>query len=286
MRDALFLTVLSAVSVLGQAQERLRPPFQPDSSELLPADLSQILAALCPGRGFTGAQAGCHVCPIGTSRARSNGDLTISFALRGHFVIPNSDDLLLGTEGCEDHAHGFGGSILFTRDNGRWRISREYSPGSIGLCRKVVNRVGRDGLVCYNEDQHYDSRRGWVSFTDLFEDPVVLGFWNDNMNSACDVQRRPLSFVQSEIVKVEFGQDERGGVKLTIDERCRKGDLSRQSVEACESGDVGLGGVEAPYSNYQVQYRFDGERFALLPASTAAKHSLDVCLDPDVERGH
>lgn len=268
------------MAVSSRAQDGFKATFQADSAQLQPAELSQILAALCPGKAFIGEKSGCHSCPVGSAEFGHHGDLTVESGLRGHFVKRDSEDLLIGTEGCEPHAAGYGGSVLFSRTNGAWRISRKYSPGPIGLCRKVVNRLGTDGLVCYNEDRHFDAREGWLSFTHLLTDhQAELARWYDNMNSAC-VGQKPMAFVQSEIVKVEFVPDERGDLTLIVDQRCRKGRLTRQTPQACERGDLDQAEVAGSFRSYRVQYRFDGEQFSLMPGSVATKRRLDVCLDP------
>lgn len=268
------------MAVSSRAQDGFKAAFRGDSAELQPAELSQILAALCPDKGFIGEKSACHSCPVGSAGFGHNGDFTVGSGLRGHFVKRDSEDWLIGTEGCEPHAARFGGSVLFSRTNGAWHISRKYSPGPIGLCRKVVNRLGIDGLVCYNDDRHFNAREGWLSFRYVFADhEAELARWYDNMNSAC-VGQKPLAFVQSEIVKAEFGHDERGDPTLIVDQRCRKGSLARQTPQACERGDLDQAEVAGPFRSYRVEYRFDGEQFSLIPSSVATKRELDVCLDP------
>lgn len=265
------------MAVSSRAQDGFKAAFQGDSAELQPAELSQILAALCPDKAFIGEKSGCHTCPVGSAGFGHNGDFTVGSGLRGHFVKRDSEDWLIGTEGCEPHAARFGGSVLFSRTNGAWHISRKYSPGPIGLCRKVVNRLGIDGLVCYNDDRHFNAREGWLSFRYVFADhEAALARWYDNMNSAC-VGEKPLAFVQSEIVKAEFGHDERGDPTLIVDQRCRKGSLTRQTPQACERGDLDQAEVAGPFRSYRVEYRFDGEQFSLIPSSVATKRELDVC---------
>jgi hypothetical protein len=91
--------------------------------------MRSAILLLCPGHELIGEESGCDVCPEGSLNAGDAKDrLIIESALVGHFLGPDSDDLLVGTFGCEPHVATLHGSALFSRYSGVWSIGRKY-PG-------------------------------------------------------------------------------------------------------------------------------------------------------------
>src|ERR1700736_1188499 len=123
------------------------PPFAPDSAQLASADLKEVLGLLCPGQEYLGEQSGCHVCPQQTGAPGAKAESSIESASAGHFLKPDSDDLLLVLYGCSPLADNFRNAFLFTRSTTGWFVS-QASGIPIGRCHKVRNRAGRDALVC------------------------------------------------------------------------------------------------------------------------------------------
>jgi hypothetical protein len=132
----LFIAAVQAILLLccfvapsparGQSHFSFPPPFRSDSVELEPVVLKEVLGLLCPGHERIGKESGCDVCPEGSSSAGENGDLIVQTALFGHFLAPDSDDLLVGTYGCETHVTSTHGNLVFTRRTGVWSIGRKY----------------------------------------------------------------------------------------------------------------------------------------------------------------
>jgi hypothetical protein len=107
----------------------------------------------------------------------------------GHFLSPDSDDLLVGAYGCEPHVWTGRGSVVFSRRSGVWSISRKYHSGIVGHCRKIRNRSGLDGLLCIVEDRYFTTSVGSLYFyyADKNEDSLdqeLLQLY-DNLDEAC-----------------------------------------------------------------------------------------------------
>lgn len=165
-RRRLSLAIWSAIAALFlscgtvEGQHRFPAPFPSDAAKLTPSVTREFLELLCPGKVVTGAMPGCP-CPDG----QAPGSLTIVSVLYGHLLAPNSDDVLVQTEGCEPHAAGSGGTAIFTRTPGGWAVGRPYSASPEGWCRRIANPEGRDGLLCFFEDHWADgSSYGMLSF--------------------------------------------------------------------------------------------------------------------------
>jgi len=111
-----------------------------DSRPLATADAVKIVAVVCPTQN---SKKGCSVCPDGHAASWSFDSIS-----RGHFLRPDSDDILVGTGGCEPHANNFGGSVLLTNKNGQ--LQKVWYQGGLisNHCRKVALRGGRDILLC------------------------------------------------------------------------------------------------------------------------------------------
>jgi hypothetical protein len=238
------------------------PPFQPDFTQLAPADLREVLDLLCPGQ-----ENGCRVCPQATKAAGAGTDGSVESALRGHFLKPDSDDLLVTLAGC--------GASLLTHSASGWFVNHaEGLPH--GQCRKIARRDGRDGLVCYAASSTNDREDARLAFYVVGEQPAELLGALDNTGGACDAPKGLV--VQSAIQEVKFTPATKGKLTLTISARCRRGPLSAQSRQACARGPGFENiGPAAAFRTFRMTYSFDGEAFSLAPASRASKHAYDVC---------
>jgi hypothetical protein len=244
-----------------------QPPFAPDTAKLERADLTEALGLLCPEQEYVGAESGCRVCPVSSKRSGVRGDASIVAAVRGHFLKADSDDLLLGLNGC--------GPTLLTRSSSGWFVNRaEALPD--GPCRKTAAGGGRDGLVCYEATSSADREEARLTFLLLSEKKIDLAVAFDNTAGACD---KPKSVVvQSAIQDVKFTPGAGGKVTVSITARCRRGPLSDRSRKACASGpgfsDIG---PAVAFRNFRMEYVFSGDAFSLAPASKAIKQAYDVC---------
>jgi hypothetical protein len=274
MRGCLILVAL-AVSAPCVAQWA-SPPFQPDSSQLGAADLKEILGLLCPGQESAGADSACHVCPQQTKAAGMKTDSSIESAVRGHFLKPDSDDVLVVLYGCAPRADNFRDAILFTRSRSGWFVN-PAAGFPAGQCRKVMGRGGLDGLLCFSASPADDRQSAALTFGYAGSEPrVELLKAFDNTGGACDAPKRVV--VQSAMREVKLAPAPNGKWTLRITANCRRGSLSAASLKACGRGagfeDIGPAGL---FHGFRVDYLFDGAAFSLAPASKAIKQAYDVC---------
>lgn len=244
-----------------------QPPFQPDTSKLERADLSEVLELLCPGQGYLGAESGCRVCPASSKHAGARGDASISAAVRGHFLKSDSDDLLLDFNAC--------GPALLTHSSSGWFVDRaEALPD--GACRKIPRRDGRDGLLCYEAASTTDREDARLTFSILPDQKIDLAVAMDNTGGACDSPKRIV--VQSAIQDVKLSPGAGGKLTLAINARCRRGSLSDRSRKACARGpgfeDIG---PVSSFRTFRLEYAFNGDTFSLTPASKPMKQAYEAC---------
>ena len=251
------------------------PPFPPDAAEVSSSDLKEVLGLLCPGQEYIGAQTGCHVCPQPTGAPGAKTDSYIESALAGHFLKPDSDDLLVVLYGCSPRAANFRNAFLFTRSATGWFVS-QASGLPIGRCRKVRSRAGRDALVCFSDANSPEQAAGRLTAGYIGEKELELARVLDNTGGACNAPGAPV--IQSAIQQVSFIPAAEGKLKLRILARCRRGPLNVRSKKACATGpgfeDIG---PALPFRAFRIDYAFNGEAFSLAPATRAAKLAYDSC---------
>lgn len=251
------------------------PPFAPDSAPLASSDLKEMLGLLCPGQEYMGEQSGCHLCPQQSGAPGVRADSSIESAIAGHFLKPDSDDLLLVLYGCAPRAANFRNAFLFTRSISGWFVSQANGLPA-GRCRKVRNRAGRDALVCFSDVSSPDQSAGWLTAGYAGEKHLELARAFDNTGAACNTPALPV--IQSAIQQVTFVPGAGGKLTLRILARCRRGPLSARSRMACASGpgfeDIG---PALPFRTFRFDYAFDGEAFSLAAVSRATKQAYDAC---------
>ena len=250
------------------AAQFTQPPFQADNTLLGKGEIEEILGLLCPGQGYMGQESGCRVCPASSPKAGARANASIVSALRGHFVKPDSDDLLLDLDAC--------GPALLTHSASGWFVDRAQGLPD-GACRKVTSRGGRDGLVCYEASSTPDREQSRLAFSRLPEQEIDLLAAFDNTGGACDSPRRVV--VQSAIQEVRFIPGGGGKLSISITARCRRGPLSEGSRKACARGAGFLDDIRpaAMFRTFRIDYAFNGDTFSLAPSSRTVNQAYDVC---------
>lgn len=288
MRTLVFITALVGCSGFCPAQVIFQVPgFAPETAQISPAEQKQIFQSFCPGSEFIGEESGCHGCPAQASGG--NEDLLLTSFLRGHFLNPDSDDLLVQTHNCESHVSLFGGEAIFSKGPAGWVVTRKYHPGPSGYCRIVRNRAGLDGVLCWQEDSHYDSHEGWLSFSykdgsdreDTEEKPPLLEIF-DNMNGICSEANQGLEpiAVQTNILKLSLARAASGRLILSVRARCRRGRMGPGGEAACKAPDLEPFALIRPAAAWRVfnfVYYFDGRTFRLMPSTKAEAHAFSSC---------
>jgi hypothetical protein len=251
------------------------PPFAPESAQLSAADLKDALGLLCPGQEYIGEPSGCHVCPQQTGAPGARTDSSIESAIAGHFLNPETDDLLLVLYGCSPRAGNFRDGFLFTRSTTGWFVS-QASGLPVGRCRKVRNHSGRDALVCFADASSPEQAMGRVTAGYIGDKELELARAFDNTGDACSFPTRPV--IQSAIQQVNFVPGPDGKLTLRMVAQCRRGPLSARSRKACAAGpgfeDIG---PALPFRSFRFDYTFNGDTFSLAPTSRAAKQAYEAC---------
>jgi hypothetical protein len=269
----LFLTV--ALWFPCQAQWS-GPPFAPESAQLSSADLREMLGLLCPGQEYLGEQSGCHVCPQQSGAPGARADSSVESAIAGHFLKPDSDDLLLVLYGCSPRAENFRNAFLFTRSTTGWFVSTS-SGLPVGRCRKVRSRAGRDALVCFTDASSPDQSTARLTAGFIGAKDQELARALDNTGGACNSPSRPV--IQSALQQVTFVPGSDAKLTLRILAQCRRGPLSARSRKSCAAGpgfeDIG---PALPFRTFRFDYAFNGEAFSLAPTGRASKQAHDACV--------
>ena len=251
------------------------PPFAPESAQLSSGDLKEALGLLCPGQDYIGEQSGCHVCPQQTGAPGARTESSIESAIAGHFLKPESDDLLLVLYGCSPRTANFRNAFLFTRAATGWFVS-QASGLPIGRCRKVKSQTGRDALVCFTDAGSADQATGRLTAGYIGDKDLDLARVFDNTGGACSVPDRPV--IQSAIQQVNFVPGTDGKLTLRIVAQCRRGPLSARSRKACATGPGFENiGPSLPFRTFRFDYTFNGAVFSLAPNSRASKQAYDAC---------
>jgi hypothetical protein len=264
-----FAVLILCAASLPCAAQFSQAPFAPDAAQFGRAELGEVLGVLCPGQEYMGQESGCHVCPASSARAGARGKASIVSAVRGHFLKPDSEDLLLDLDGC--------GPALLTHSSSGWFVDPEKDLPQ-GACRKVASRSGRDGLICYETLATPDREEARLTFSYFpVQQKMDLLAAFDNTGGACDSPKRIV--VQSAIQEVKFISGAGGKLNISIEARCRRGALSEGSRKACARGAGFVDDIRpaAMFRRFRVDYGFNGDAFSLSPASRSLKQAYDVC---------
>lgn len=100
-----------------------KPVFPDDSQDPKLAGGAEFLEAVCPGHVVVGKDVECKIaCPEFTAFKSDEFEWSVTGIIRGHFQSLTSDDAVLSMSGCEPHSLNFGGTILLTKQSGRWTM--------------------------------------------------------------------------------------------------------------------------------------------------------------------
>jgi len=203
---------------------------------------------------------------------------------RGHFTDQKKDQIAVATWGCEPHSLRFGGAALFEKQGERWKFVGYKHSMVIDDCVPVVSRDGRNTLLCQSEDGgqgHLWRNVYLVDLTEIFrpgdfEERPLLHLY-DNVNTCgFDENMRPSEAVQRAIFK-RIQLDE--GVLRVFVEFGQRPKLSASEAGVCLAM---LQGKKMPLTflpktaPYEIRYRFNGERFSVVPEDVPAKQRVEA----------
>lgn len=126
-----------------------KPLFPLSTATLTRAELAPILDAACSGKSYhQGEKLGCRSCPVGSADPTQSSGVEIHGVILGHFTSTIAEEAVLSTSGCEPHSHYWGGTLLLTRRDGKWRRLGYWSGVITDQCHSLPTGSGLDLLLC------------------------------------------------------------------------------------------------------------------------------------------
>ena len=262
MKKCLLLAVLS---VCCRGQWFPVSSLEDGTPTLAVARYPEVMEALCPGQAYhRDGMWGCEVCPVGMAKGQKV-ESRVQSAIPGHFSAPGSDDVLLVLRDCEPHANHFINVLLFTRKNGRWTFTESGGPS--GFCRKIANRDGREGLLCYDGDTFNAVNQAVLSFQYVGGGGAAL-LSTVNVYGPCFPLYGLDVVADSVIDGLRITPQPGGGAKLSVKASCSRG---RKACKGEEDISQRVG------REYQIDFEFDGMTLHVSKASEAALKEYSAC---------
>lgn len=264
-----------------------KPVFPDDTQDPKQAGGAELLEAVCPGHVVIGKDIECKiVCPEFTT---NGGDLGWGLAriTRGHFLSPQSDDAVLSMSGCEPHSYNFGGTILLTRQAGKWNMLWYKGGIPTGNCHRVKLQSGREVLICLGGYGGQGMVETNLYIEDLLTPKAALmadgnnAFFSvgDNTGSCgynLEDESKPFPLTRHYIERVLF-QNATDETSLGLSVFARRGErtMTIAQVKACYEEHIpgiphrGLT-FDPPTKPYRVDFKFDGKKMVRVNASAGA----------------
>jgi hypothetical protein len=141
------------------------------AAQAVPAGGQQIdrgaMQAVCEsGAAVSMGASGHYQCDVCPSYTDFHGNRKESFNLqkvfRGHFSITTHEQALLVLSGCENHADGFGGTALLTREGAGWKKSGYFKAFKPSECLSFKASGGLERLACQEDDMHFGTAESWI----------------------------------------------------------------------------------------------------------------------------
>jgi hypothetical protein len=252
-------------------------------------DARKFLALICPSRivkdKYDFEVLACQTCPKWTTDPGA-GQLAATAIHYGHFTSLDADQALVATTGCEPHSANWGGSMLFTSHQGKWRFDRYLQGAITDNCAALQRTDGRTILVCSRDEGHQSVLTRFLYTTDLLrpkesiEVPALVltdtmptcGF---NYASTTDKSVRPLQ--KADFRKISVNPDN-GDVLAEVEFGNRK--ITETQAKACndfQKNERPPPKTIAPRTrSYEIRFHFDGER---LLASTETADAMRIVQD-------
>ena len=184
----------------------------------------------------------------------------------GHFLSPTSDDVAINCFACEGHPDLSGGTLLLTKKAGQWQPVW-YKPGIVTRhCRRVSLETGRQILFCEAIDGGMGHSIHGL-YTIDFTAPKFA--WNSVVIAADSYADAMLGGVQSQAIdRVSFDETDPGGLLVRI--YARHGRIKMRPESDGQRLPV------PKLSNYEIDFRLEGETFRVAAETAAAARLFGV----------
>jgi hypothetical protein len=239
---------------LGAVRSELQPPT---SDVVVP-----LLETLCPGQVVRSAyfqQLGCGEMHPEPGDSNWRPPLGVNGVLHGHFLSPTSEDVILSGNRLEGHPYRWGGTLLMTRQDGRWKPVW-YRAGIITRhCMTLPLATGRQLLICESGYQVNGHKQHALYSLELGQDNPVqqLLFATDSYEAAAEKQTQTVAEVA--LVRVA------GPPLLRVRMRHERHECRKPWYE-CGEGD--LVAVDPVPGEYILEFALQDSRLVLSSAST------------------
>jgi hypothetical protein len=269
--------------------------FPSDGLPFDQAEDKELIETVCPSRVEHGGKVNCgRYCPSASAFGKwgDHFDWDLVRVTRGHFLSPTSEDAVISTEGCEPHSTNFGGSILLTRRNERWRMLWYEGGVKTQQCHKIQLKSGREILVCLGEYGGQGNVWKELYVEDLLTPVGSLmsgdkfpGFFSiEDSTLACgfnqEDEAHPFPVMRANIEDVEFKGESIPiiSVKFTLG----KTPMTFEAAKACfaqQNNRTNSGGARwslPQLRRHQMNFAFDGHSYKPTPASAALAKRLEL----------
>jgi len=265
-----------------------KPVFPDDTQDPKQAGGAELLRAVCPGHVVTGKDIACkETCPESSAfKDDKFWDWTLVGVTRGHFLSPQSDDAALAMVGCEGAYNRYGGTILLTRNSGKWTMLWYKGGVQAVECHRGKLTGGREILICLGGyggqgyfwmDLHLeDLLMSSITLSSGKEETVFSAFDN---SSTCgwnpQDETKPVHITREFIERVELQTAADGTFRgLSVSGRRGERDMTVAQVKACTNQQVSRPrtGIDfsPPTRPYRVDFQFDGKQLVRVGESPGA----------------
>jgi hypothetical protein len=271
----LAVILLAIVPICAQEPHKFVFPSDTKTPKQVATLVTEALKSVCPAQLSIDEKIACRPCPDFTSSPGNTEGATITGALRGHFLSPESDDLLLDTLGCGP-AIGPGGAVLLTLQSGKWKMIRYENGFGMGICHKVALSSGRDLPLCvedaythgilFNHLSLWDISPESSSKTRLLTTSDDSGTCGNGWLSPKPDQSGLVSVGREYIERIDFhpnGSDP-GTMTVTV-QRGTKG-ITPDEREACAKGSWKRDPTRVSVKATRTIFAWDGTTFRQIPS--------------------
>jgi len=268
--------VLLLAAIAGRAQQTGKLTFPSDNEDpkQIRAVVAELLKSVCPNQISLAEELACRPCPDFTSTPGNLAGANITGVLRGHFLSPKSDDVLLSMQGCA-LSWNYGGTALLTRESGdSWKMVR-YMGLTTNTCHKVALSGGRDLLACVWGVYSRGIVATFLSVWDIASDPEIedrLVTTNDDADT-CGISwlyPTPHTSVTREYIeRVSFHGGVSGPRTMTVIVQRGTKTITAEDQEACAKGSY----KEDPsiaVKPRRITFNWDGKAFHQMPSQPLA----------------
>jgi hypothetical protein len=197
------LLASDASHAYGREWTRVRPRIASEVRMLSRADAAVLLTGFCADavKNVKGIGLTCSTRKLGSKFA----DIVDSAfqpegVIYGHFLSPTSDDAVVSGWSAETHPYLWNGTLLLTKENGRWKPLWYRSGVLTHSCGKAAMPIAREVLFCEAEDAAMGHVFHYVFWVDLTA-PVI---WQKSLLAVADSYRSSCVVHSQEVERVAW----------------------------------------------------------------------------------